>query len=106
MFTSFLEVSVNKWQPVFMIVFVVNYSGRELPYVVVVFFFFRGGGRLPVFMLIGWRAANNHVVCSWAKYSWENDMEQALLTQLGHMDCLLERSYHLQTHSPAAVDPH
>ena len=67
---------------------------------------FLGGTRLPVFMLIGWRAANNHVVCSWAKYSWENDMEQALLTQLGYMDCLLERSYHLQTHSPAAVDPH
>ena len=30
--------------------------------------FFFGGGRLPVFMLIGWRAANNYVHCSWAKY--------------------------------------
>ena len=27
-------------------------------------------GQLPVFMLIGWRTANNHFVCSWAKYSW------------------------------------
>ena len=25
-------------------------------------------------MLIGWRAANNHVLCSWAKSSWADDM--------------------------------
>ena len=24
-------------------------------------------GRLPVFMLIGWRVANNHAICSWTK---------------------------------------
>ena len=27
-------------------------------------------------MLIGWRAANNHVLCSWVKYSWADDMVQ------------------------------
>ena len=31
------------------------------------------GGRLPVFMLIGWRATNNHVLFSWVKYSWADD---------------------------------
>ena len=29
-----------------------------------------------VFMLIGWRAANNHVLCSWVQYSWADDMVQ------------------------------
>ena len=32
------------------------------------------GGRLPVFMLVGWRAANNHILCSRVKYSWADDM--------------------------------
>ena len=26
--------------------------------------------------MIGWRAANNHVLCSWTKYSWADDMVQ------------------------------
>ena len=33
-------------------------------------------GRLPVFLLIVCRAANNHVLCSLAKYSWADDIAQ------------------------------
>ena len=45
-----------------------------------VFTFF--GGQLLVFMLIGWRAANNHVLCSWAKYSWADDMVQVAKSEM------------------------
>ena len=38
--------------------------------------YFFGEGWLPVCMLIGWRAANYHVLCSWAKNSWADDMVQ------------------------------
>ena len=38
------------------------------------------GGRLPVFMLIGWRATNNHVLYSWAEYSG---------TKCGRVKCAL-----------------
>ena len=44
--------------------------------VVVVFFFLGGGGQLPVFVLIGWRTINNHVLCLWAKYIWVDNMVQ------------------------------
>ena len=69
-----------------------------------------------MFMPIDWRAASIHVFCSWVKYSWADDMVQVAKNEmwasevcfaclLGSVDCLLERSYHLQTHTPAAVDP-
>ena len=64
-------------------------------------------------MLIGWRAANNHVLCSCTKYSWADDVVQVAKNEmwarealLDSMHCLLERSYHLQTHMPAAVGPY
>ena len=60
-----------------------NYSGCEtlsLRIGLLSFFFFLsyffGEGWLPVCMLIGWRAANNHVLCLWAKNSWADDMVQ------------------------------
>ena len=31
---------------------------------------------------------------------------EVCFAKLGSMECLLERSYHVQTHTPAAVDPH
>ena len=46
------------------------------------FFSYFWGGQLPVFMLIGWRAANNHVLCSWVKYSWADDMVQVAKNEL------------------------
>ena len=78
-----------------------------------------GGGWLPVFMLIGWRtwhATNNHVLCSWVKYSWADDMVQVAkykmwasevcfaYLELGSMYCLLERSHHLQMHTLATLN--
>ena len=39
-------------------------------------------GRLPVFMQIDWRAANNHVLCSWTKYSWADDMVQVAKNEM------------------------
>ena len=75
--------------------------------------------RLSLFILIVCRAANNHVLCSWAKYSWADDMVQVakkemwtsevcfkLLALPGSVDCLLERSYRLQTRTTAVVEPH
>ena len=41
-----------------------------------------GGDRLPVFMLIGWRAANNHVLRSWTKYSWADDRVQVAKNEM------------------------
>ena len=46
--------------------------------------------------LIGWRAANMSSMSS----GEECNVKCALLVQLGSMDCLLERSYHI--HTPAA----
>ena len=42
----------------------------SLFYFFVLFF----GGSTSSLMLIGWRAANDHVLYSWAKYSWADDM--------------------------------
>ena len=58
-----------------------EYSGREAPSLKmgsVWFSYYFLGGQLLVFMLIGWHAANNHVLCSWAKYSCADDMVQEL----------------------------
>ena len=33
-------------------------------------------------MLIGWRATNNHVHCSWVKYSWADDMVQVAKNEM------------------------
>ena len=65
------------------------------------FFAYFWGARLPVFMLIGWRVANNHIPRSWAKYGEERNVGEwsVLACLLDSMDCLLERSYHVQTHS-------
>ena len=55
------------------------------------FFFFGGGGggtRLPVFILIGWCAANNHVFCSWAQYSWQMTGCKWRRTKCGRVLCL------------------
>ena len=41
-----------------------------------------GGSPLPVFMLIGWHTANNHMLCSWAKYSWADDMVQVAKNEM------------------------
>ena len=67
-------------------------------------------------MLIGWRAANNHVLCSWAKYSWADDTVYVAKNEMWASEVcfayltwpcgLLERLYHLQTHTPVAVDLH
>ena len=54
-----------------------------------------GGGRIPLFMLIGWHTAK---VTFFAR-------GRSTFGQIGSMDCLLERSYCLQTHAPATVDP-
>ena len=40
------------------------------------------GSQLLVFMLIGWCAANNHVLCSWVKYSWADDMVQVVKNEM------------------------
>ena len=52
------------------------------------------GGRIPLFMLIGWHTAK---VTFFAR-------GRSTFGQIGSMDCLLERSYCLQTHAPATVD--
>ena len=66
-----------------------------------------------MFVLIGWGAANNHgVLCSWARYSWADDMVQvaknemwgALLVYNLALYCLLERSNNLRTHTPAFIE--
>ena len=33
-------------------------------------------------MLTGWRGANNHVLCSLAKYSWADDMVQVAKNEM------------------------
>ena len=39
--------------------------------------------QLPVFILIGWRAANNHgVLCSWVTYSWADDTVQVAKNEM------------------------
>ena len=72
-----------------------------------------------MFMLIGWRtwhATNNHILCSWVKYSWADDMVQVAKNEmwasevcfayleLGSMYRLLERSHHLQMHTLATLN--
>ena len=45
-------------------------------------FFFGGGegGQFPVFMLIGWCAAN--IICFWMKCSWADDMVQVAKNEM------------------------
>ena len=72
------------------------YSGREAPTLKMGFFFL---GSTSGLYLIGWHAANMSSMSS----DEECNVKCALLAQLGSMDCLLERSYHI--HTPAAVHP-
>ena len=56
------------------------------------------------------KTANNHVLCSCAKYSWADDTVQVVKNEMWASEVcfacltwlygLLERSYHLQTHKP------
>ena len=49
----------------------------------VCFLYYLGGrGQHPVFMLIGWHAANNHVLFSWVKYSWADDTVQVVKNEM------------------------
>ena len=69
------------------------------------------GGGLLVFMLIGWRAANNHVLCSWAKYTWADDSEErnVCFASLTWLCGLFVRMLMNITHkciSQMQVDPH
>ena len=40
------------------------------------------GSQLLVFMLIGWCATNNHVLCLWVKYSWADDTVQVVKKEM------------------------
>ena len=59
------------------------YSGCEAPSLkmgsvwLFVFFVLFFWGRLPVFMLIGWHAANNHILCSWVSTVGQNMVQVA-----------------------------
>ena len=61
----------------------INYFLARFIYLFYFFFcIFFWGGRLLVFMLICWRAANNHVLSSWSKSSWADDMLQVAKNEM------------------------
>ena len=93
------------------------YSGRKAPNLKMQMDFFFVV--VVLCQLSDWPSAPDYynVVCSWwsrvGKVQWADERRKkcrrlkcALLPWLGSMDCLFERSYHLQMHTPTAVDPH
>ena len=101
----------------------INYSGRKAPSLKMQMFFFSPSStsnfsrlRSTVLMLIGsrlWWSCCLLVLITCGLSTWADDAmeiakEEMWTTEVwfGSMDCLFERSYHLQMHTPTAVDPH
>ena len=68
-------------------------------------------------MLIGWHTTNNHVLCSWTKYSWADDMVQVAKNQMWESEvcfaCLtwfyglfVRTLMNITYNTPAVVDSH
>ena len=72
------------------------------PFVFRILFF---GGRLPV-LYADWLARRQYVINVISRRTKCGREKCVLLAKLGSMDCLLERSYHVQMHTQAAVDPY
>ena len=75
------------------------------PFVFCIIIIFFGGGSTSGLMLIGWHAANMSTMSSGEERN-VGQINELCFAKFGSADCLLKRSYHVQMHTAAAVDPH